>query len=235
MTIAAIVNPMLTPVLWAFSTLLIVTLCAVLATRRGPEIAIGVFAALTVLANLMAVKLIAFGPFIAPAAVLVYASTFLMTDILSELFGKEKARLAVWTGFLANLVMVVSILIAVNWPAASIMDPELAQAFHTVFGFAPRVVLASMAAYLVSQHHDVWAYHFWRKKTNGRCLWLRNNASTMVSQLVDTAIFITLAFYGLVPNAVLWQMLLGQYVIKLLIAALDTPFMYIAVEAAKRQ
>jgi len=223
----------ITPVLWAVATLFMVTLCMVLAVRRGVEIAVGVFAALTVLANLIAVKQIAFGPFIAPAAVLVYASTFLMTDMISELFGKEKARLAVWTGFLANVVMLVSVLIAMDWSAAPVMDPEVVEAFDSIFGFAPRVIVASMVAYLISQHHDVWAYSFWKKKTMGRHLWLRNNASTMVSQLIDTGIFITLAFYGEFPTSVLWQILVGQYVIKLLIAALDTPFMYVAVRAAK--
>jgi len=222
------------PGFWAAATLAIVTACAVVATRFGVEIAVGVFAALTVLANLIAAKTITFGPFIAPAAVLVYASTFLMTDILSELFGKKKARLAVWTGFAANMVMLVSILIAVRWSASPVMDPELAASFDAIFGFAPRVIGASMAAYLVSQHHDVWAYHYWRDKTEGRHLWLRNNASTMVSQAVDTAIFISLAFYAVLPNSVLVQMMVGQYAIKLLIAALDTPFIYLAVAAAWR-
>ncbi|UEC42135.1 MAG: putative queuosine precursor transporter [Methanothrix sp.] len=223
-----------TPIFWAAATLAIVTACAALAARRGPEIAVGVFASLTVLANLLAVKTIAFGPFIAPAAVLVYASTFLLTDILSELFGEEKARLAVWTGFLANVVMLVSVLIALRWSSSPLMDPALASSFDAVFGFAPRVIAASMIAYLVSQHHDVWAYGFLRKKTGGRHMWLRNNASTAASQAIDTLIFITLAFYGLVPNSVLLQMIAGQYVIKILIAALDTPFIYLALAAARR-
>ncbi|MGC9515589.1 queuosine precursor transporter [Methanocrinis sp.] len=224
----------LIPFFWAAATLAIVTLSAVLAARFGVEIAVGVFASLTVLANLIAAKTIVFGPFIAPAAVLVYASTFLLTDILSELFGAEKARLAVWTGFIANLVMMVSILIAVRWSASPVMDPGLAASFDAVFGFAPRVIAASMVAYLVSQHHDVWAYGFWRDKTGGRHLWLRNNASTMASQLIDTMIFISLAFYAVLPNSVLVQMMVGQYAIKLLIAVLDTPFMYLAVAATRK-
>jgi uncharacterized integral membrane protein (TIGR00697 family) len=222
------------PIFWAAATLAIVTACAVLAARFGLEIAIGVFASLTVLANLLAIKTIAFGPFIAPAAVLVYASTFLLTDILSELFGEEKARLAVWTGFVANMVMLVSVLIAVRWSASPLMDSQLALSFDAVFGFAPRAIAASMIAYLVSQHHDVWAYGFWRKKTGGRHMWLRNNVSTISSQGIDTLIFITLAFYGLVPNSILLQMMAGQYVIKILIAALDTPFIYLALAAARR-
>lgn len=224
----------LVPIFWAAATLAIVTASAILAARRGPEIAVGVFASLTVLANLLAVKTISFGPFIAPAAVLVYASTFLLTDILSEFFGKEKARLAVWAGLAANVVMLVSVLIALRWSASPLMDPGLASSFDAVYGFAPRVVAASMVAYLVSQHHDVWAYHFWKEKTGGKRLWLRNNASTAASQAIDTLIFITLAFYGILPNSVLIQMMVGQYAIKLLIAALDTPFIYLAVAAARR-
>jgi hypothetical protein len=130
--------------------------------------------------------------------------------------------------------MFVSVLIALRWSASPLMDPGLASSFDAVYGFAPRVVAASMVAYLVSQHHDVWAYHFWKEKTGGKRLWLRNNASTAASQAIDTLIFITLAFYGLVPNSILLQMMAGQYVIKILIAALDTPFIYLALAAARR-
>jgi uncharacterized integral membrane protein (TIGR00697 family) len=93
----------------------------------------------------------------------------------------------------------------------------------------PRIVLASMVAYLVSQHHDVFAFSFWRRKTKARFLWLRNNASTMVSQALDTGLFITIAFWGTVPNNILVNMLITQYIIKLAIAALDTPFCYLMV------
>ena len=131
----------LVPIFWAAATLAIVTASAILAARRGPEIAVGVFASLTVLANLLAVKTISFGPFIAPAAVLVYASTFLLTDILSELFGKEKARLAVWAGLAANVVMLVSVLIAVRWSGIPADGPGLRPLLLGVYGFAARVLV----------------------------------------------------------------------------------------------
>ena len=85
------------------------------------------------------------------------------------------------------------------------------------------MVLASMVAYLVSQHHDIFAFHWWKKKTGGRYLWLRNTASTIVSQAIDTGLFITIAFYGVLDIV---PLLLGQYVVKLIIAIIDTPFMY---------
>ena len=106
-------------------------------------------------------------------------------------------------------------------------------AYESILGMVPRITLASMIAYLVSQHHDVFAFHFWRQKTKARFLWLRNNASTMVSQVLDTGVFIPIAFWGTVPTGILVDMLLSQYIIKLAIAAGDTPFCYMLVGLLK--
>ncbi len=226
---------MLEFVVWTIATLGIVTLTVILAERYGVEMAVGIFASLTVLANILAVKRIAVGSLMGPAGVLVYSSTFLITDVLGEIYGKEYGKKAVIAGFFANIVALVSVLIAVNWQPAPeyIMPPELEKAFEDVFSFAPRIVIASMVAYLISQTHDVYAFHFWKTKTAGRHLWLRNNASTMVSQLIDTVLFITIAFYGAVSFSALAEMIVGQYVIKVAIALLDTPFMYIAAYSWK--
>ncbi len=97
-----------------------------------------------------------------------------------------------------------------------------------LFGFMPRIALASMAAYLISQMHDVWAFHAIKERTGGRMLWLRNNASTMISQLLDSSIFCIIAFWGLFPMNVFMEILLSTYIIKVAVAALDTPFMYLA-------
>jgi len=102
-------------------------------------------------------------------------------------------------------------------------------AYESILSMVPRITLASMIAYLVSQHHDVFAFHFWRQKTKGRFLWLRNNASTMVSQALDTGLFITIAFWGVYSTEILLNMLRTQYIIKLAIAACDTPFCYMLV------
>ena len=118
-------------------------------------------------------------------------------------------------------------------PAAVFRDGQ--PAYESILGMVPRIVLASMVAYLISQHYDIFAFHFWRQKTKGRFLWLRNNASTMVSQAMDTGLFITIAFWGTVPTAILTEMLLTQYVIKLIIAACDTPFCYLLVALLKNR
>jgi uncharacterized integral membrane protein (TIGR00697 family) len=99
----------------------------------------------------------------------------------------------------------------------------------TIFSLMPRIALASLAAYLVSQLNDVWSYEFWRKKRPSvGWLWLRNNASTMVSQLIDTLIFTLIAFWGRYPWGVLWQIMVTTYALKWVVAALDTPFIYLA-------
>ena len=99
---------------------------------------------------------------------------------------------------------------------------------------ALRVTVAGLVAYIISQSHDVWAFHVWKRVTRGKWLWLRNNASTIVSQLIDTVIFITLAFYGVVPNNILLKLIIGQWMWKAVVAVLDTPFVYLGVYVLRK-
>lgn len=209
-------------VLWILGMLGMASLSGIMAKKYGVGFIIATMAAFVVIANVIASKIVVFGPFVVPAAVITYAATFLLTDIISEKWGKDQARKAVWIGFYANVVLVIAILIAVRWQPAPFAT-DFAAKFEAVLGAVPRITMASMAAYLVSQHHDVFAFHKWKEKTKGKHLWLRNMASTSVSQAIDTAIFITIAFYGVMDIV---PLLIGQYVVKLIIAGLDTPFIY---------
>lgn len=157
---------------------------------------------------------------------ILYASVFLSTDILSEMYGKREARRAVLLGFVVLLMTTVYMQFALAFlPAPSDwVQPHL----QAIFGFLPRVAAASMAAYLVSQLHDVWAFHYLRQKTGGAHLWLRNNLSTLASQFIDSAIFCTVAFAGVFPWPVFWEILASTYLVKLVMAAIDTPFIYLA-------
>ncbi len=193
---------------------------------------VAAFTTCLLVANIITVKLVAVGGWIVPAGVIAYPLTFLFSDVISELYGRKTAVRVVWIGFGASLLMLALIYIARLLPGAAIWDGGAA--YEAVFGMVPRVVLASMLAYLVSQHHDVIAFHFWRRVTGGRYLWLRNNASTVVSQALDTTIFITVAFWGLVPPEVVWNLMLTQFLIKIGIAALDTPFCYLMVARLRR-
>lgn len=191
------------------------------------------FTTCLLVANILAVKLISIGGWIVPAGVIAYPLTFLFTDVITELYGRRTASKVVWVGFGANLLMVILIFSGKLLPSAPFWEGQ--PAYESILGMVPRIVLASMVAYLISQHHDVFAFHFWRKKTKSRFLWLRNNASTMVSQALDTGIFITIAFWGTVSTGILTNMLLTQYLIKLGIAALDTPFCYLLVGLLKEK
>lgn len=191
------------------------------------------FATCLIVANIIAVKLVMIGGWVVPAGVIAYPLTFLFTDVITELYGRKIASRVIWLGFAVSVLMVILVFGGGLLPPASFWEGQ--SAYQSILGMVPRITLASMIAYLVSQHHDVFAFHFWRQKTKGRFLWLRNNASTIVSQALDTAIFITIAFWGTVPGGTLTNMLLTQYVVKIIIAVFDTPFCYLLVGLLRKR
>lgn len=192
---------------------------------------ISINAALLVASNAAGSKMISvFGGLSASATVFSYALSFAFTDAISELYGPEKARQAVRIGFLALLVSVVFFTVAIAAPGASYWGGQ--SAYEATLGLGPRLLAGGWISYMVSQHLDVWIFHKLKSATKGRYLWLRNNVSTLVSQFVDTCIFITIAFYGVFP---IGDAILGQYLIKITIAAIDTPLVYLVVNFAKKR
>lgn len=182
-------------------------------------------------ANVLAGKVVAFGDYIVlPAAVVTYAFTFLLTDIINELYGRQAAQRTVFFGFYAQVFAMVMIYVAMLFPP---LEQEMQDAYEMLLSQNARFVLASMAAYFVAQSWDVWVFHKLRNKTNGKHKWLRNNASTISSQFIDTAIFITIGFYGVVPN--LLAMIVSQYAVKVVLALLDTPFFYLFTREKNRR
>jgi uncharacterized integral membrane protein (TIGR00697 family) len=183
-----------------------------------------IFVGSITIASVLANKILnIFGLFV-PAGVLAYSITFLMTDVISEIWGKEKAKHAVLGGFIGLVTVLILVQISLVWPKAPIWNQE--EAFQTILGSTSRIIVASFTAYLVSQFHDVWAFHFWKNITRDRHLWLRNNLSTATSQFIDSFLFISVAFYGVLP---IWPLIWGQWIIKLAIAFLDTPVIYVVV------
>ena len=180
-----------------------------------------------VVANIQVLKTIEIFGITATLGNIIYGTTFLATDILSERHGKEKARKAVWVGFFTMISSTFIMWLCLQFiPHSS----DFAQSsLETIFGIMPRIALGSLAAYLVSNFHDVWAYHLWKKKFSSRnTLWIRNNLSTMVSQLIDSVIFCFIAFWGLFEPGVFIEILVSTYIIKWVVASLDTPFVYLA-------
>lgn len=182
----------------------------------------------TILANIQACKAIQLLGLSTTAGAVLYASTFLCTDILSERHGKAAASKAVWLGVFVNLLWLAGTQITLGFVPAptDYIQPSL----EVVFGMVPRISLASLLSYIVSQRLDVFLYHaIWEKSGGGRQgLWLRNNGSTLCSQLVDSVLFVSIAFWGTMPREVFFQVMLTTYLFKALVALLDTPFAYLA-------
>lgn len=161
--------------------------------------------------------------------ILPYPITFLVTDIISEIYGKQKANQVVTNGIFASVFSLGIIFVANKVPAIE-NSPINDALFTKVFGQTALAVLASMLAYLAAQYIDIHVYHFWKKLTKGKMLWLRNNFSTMTSQAVDTfTVLILLCAFEILPWEVFGKLFVSGFLFKIFIAILDTPFMYLAV------
>ncbi|RPF55813.1 hypothetical protein EDC24_0698 [Aquisalibacillus elongatus] len=183
----------------------------------------------TVVANLQVLKMVELFGVYATLGNIMYGSIFLATDILNEKYGKDEAKKAVWLGFFTLITMTVVMQFALLFEPAPI--DEVNGALETLFGLVPQVAAGSLLAYIISQNADVYIFSKIKSKfKSDRFLWLRNNISSMTSQLLDTFIFTIIAFWQLfVSDFGNWiQLFLTTYFIKFLVAAIDTPFMYMA-------
>lgn len=206
-----------------------------------------VFIVCLIIANVVTAKVIDTGlfigstPILIPGAALTYALTFLCTDVIGEIWGKEEANKAVWRGFAAQFLALFLIYLTSMLPAH---DEAMQTAYERLLGQTPIFVIGSLVAYLCSQKWDVWIFHKIRNRffADPRRRWIWNNASTLTSQIIDTAIYITIAFgIGL---GWLWQeggvaltlgMIAGQYLLKAVLALLDTPIFYLLTNKRKRE
>lgn len=165
-------------------------------------------------------------------SILIYSSTFLITDVMSELYGKKFAHAAVVGTALCYPIVLLATQFTIHWEPSVFYSNQ--SAFEEVMGFAGRVTIASLLSYMVSQTFDVWAFHAIRQRTGEGKLWLRNNGSTVGSQLLDTAIFYGIAFYGILPTDALIKLIFAAYLLKLVIALVDTPFVYFVIWFVRR-
>lgn len=161
--------------------------------------------------------------------ILPYPITFLITDLISEIYGKKKANQVVTSGIFASLFSLLIVYVAQVVPATS-WSPISDTLFSTVFGATAVAVFASMMAYLLAQYIDIQIYHFWKRLTKGKHLWLRNNFSTFLSQFVDTAtVLLLLCYFSVIEWSKFSSLLISGFFFKILIAALDTPLLYMCV------
>lgn len=161
--------------------------------------------------------------------ILPYPITFLITDIISEIYGKKKANQVVVTGIFASFFSVLIVLVA-NYTPATEWSPINDGLYTKVFGLSPIAVMASMMAYLFAQFIDIRIFHFWKEKTKGKHLWLRNNFSTFSSQFIDTfTVVLLLTLFDVLSWDVFGSLLLSGFLFKVIVAVFDTPLLYVAV------
>jgi len=190
-----------------------------------------IFIACYALAPLLALKPLDFGYALAPAGVLTFSLLFPCTDIITEIYGKKLAQMTVIGGLIAMFVITCITQIAISLPAAEFWKDE--EAFNTIFGTSWRIFIASFIAYS-SQFADIYIYDYIRKKSNGRFLWLRNNVSTLSSQLIGATLFTTIAFYGVFETKHIINLILTSMIVRIAFAFIDTPLVYLGVTLIKR-
>jgi len=190
-----------------------------------------IYIVLLIISNLMATKMVTFLGLILPAAVIAYPFNFLLGDVLTEVYGFKTAKKVVWLAFFANALVVIWTYIGIYMPYPVFWTGQTHYAF--IFGLVPRIVLGSFIAYLVGENINVWVMEKLKAYT-GNKLWIRTIGSSAVGQILDTMIFITIAFYGTMPNTVLITMIITQYLFKVACEAfLGTPLAYAVVKWAK--
>lgn len=205
--------------------------------KAGLQVAIAVA---IILANLQGPKLTVIFGLQTSLGVIFYSSIFFATDVLSENYGRAEANKAVRMGFAVSIIVLVMMSLALLYlpsdrPGTAVYSTNIHEAFSTIVNFTPRFIFGSLLAYYVSQSFDVWAFHKIKQKTGERWLWLRNNLSTMGSQVIDTLIYSLVAWWGIVDLKTAFALGAAKYVFKIFIAMIDTVFLYWAKSVFARQ
>jgi len=192
---------------------------------------LGLFCGLLVGMNLLGGKITSLFGISVSVAIFMAPLTFLITDIVEEVHGRKITQNFVWAGMATIVVIFLYTALFV------VLEPHARYSFNeeykTIFGASLRMMIASVVAFFLAQTHDIWAFNFWKTKTKGKFLWLRNNLSTVVSQFIDTVVFMFIAFYNLTPKftvAFIFSLIIPYYLFKVLFAVLDTPFVYLGVK-----
>lgn len=220
--------------IWWIILLLATFIGIILAYRFYGKIGLYTWMAMAIIiANIQVMKTIKIFGLVTALGNIVYGTTFLVTDILCENYSKKEAQKTVWIGFF--ILIITTILMQICLKFIPDISDTLSPALQQIFGLLPRIAIASLTAYIISQSHDVWAFMFWKRLFKGKYLWLRNNFSTITSQLIDNIIFTWIAFVGLFGLFgwqqvfdwnIIFQIFIVSYVMKFIVAVVDTPFVY---------
>ncbi len=200
-----------------------------------------IFVTVLIISNIIAVKVVQVLGLVLPAAVILFPIAYIFGDVLTEVYGYSQARRVIWTGFFCNLIAVIAIWIAGLLPAASFWTAgvfnnavQAQQAYQAILGFTPRLLLASFIAYLAGEFLNSYVLARLKLVTQGRFLWTRTISSTLIGQAADSAIFITVAFWGVLPGAGLVTAIFSQWLFKVTYEIIATPLTYLIVNKLKR-
>lgn len=196
-------------------------------------IVVALFVTCLITANIIAVKLISVFGLVLPAAIIIFPISYILGDVLTEVYGYRQARRVIWLGFSCNLILVVAVWLGQLLPGASFWDGQAA--YERILGYTPRILAASFVAYLVGEFSNSFVLAKMKIATNGRWLWTRTIGSTLVGQGLDSLVFITLAFGGTIPLSALASAIITQWLAKSIYEAAVTPVTYKVVNFLKRQ
>lgn len=199
---------------------------------RYLDIITAFFAAALIISNILSTKITALGPLSIDAGTLLFPLTYIFGDILTEVYGYKKARRVIWIGFISNLFIAIAIIIVAMLPPAP--DWGNQKAFDAVLGLTPRLVLASLIAFLIGEFTNSFILAKMKILTKGKYLWSRTIGSTIAGELLDTIIFTLLAFTGILPSGLIISIILSVYISKLAIEILFTPITYFIVNKLKK-
>lgn len=202
------------------------------AAGRWLPLVTGLFVTVLVISNIIAVKLVTAGPLVLTAAIVLFPLSYILADVLTEVYGYAVARQVIWIGFLCNVVAVCAMMIGGLLPAAPFWQEQ--EAYDAILGFSARLLGASFLAYLGGEFLNAFVLAKLKLRTGGRHLWLRTVSSTLVGQALDSVVFVVVAFAGVLPPPALAVAALSQWAAKSLYEALATPLTYLVVGFLKR-
>ena len=194
---------------------------------------VSLFVTCLISSNIIAVKLVKIFGFVLPAAIILFPISYILGDVLTEVYGYHQARRVIWLGFFCNLVAVIAIWVGQILPAASFWDGQTA--YERILGYTPRILLASFLAYLIGEFANSFVLAKMKIATQGRWLWARTIGSTLVGQGLDSLVFMTLAFVGTIPLTALTGAIVAQWLSKSAYEAIVTPLTYGAVNFLKKK
>jgi uncharacterized integral membrane protein (TIGR00697 family) len=196
------------------------------------DIIMALFVAVLLISNIASTKMVALGAFSFDGGTLLFPLSYIFGDILTEVYGYKRSRRVIWIGLISSLLMSLTLMIVAALPPAQ--GWELNDAFNQIIGLTPRIVLASMVAFFAGEFSNSYIMAKMKVKMKGKRLWVRTISSTLVGEMLDTVLFVTIAFYGVIPTSLLWAILISNYIFKCIIEIAFTPITYKAVSFLKK-